>query len=632
MAVATTFEALAIAVQHHQAGRLRAAEQIYRQILAIEPNHVDALHLLGVIANEVGEYEIAVEYIGRAIGLKQTDAAFHSNLGNAFKGQGKLDEAVACYRRALELQPNLAEVHHNLANVFKDQGRLDEAVAHYHRALELCPDYPQTYGNLGNVLTDQRKLNEAVACYRRALELKPDDVAARNNLGIAFQELGKLDEAVACYRRALELKPEFAEVHINLGNVFKGQGKLDEAAACYRRALELKPEFAEAHNNLGTVFQIQGKLDEAAACYGRAVELKPEFAEAHKNLGLAFQGLGRLDEAIARYRRALELKPDFPEAHMSLALAWLLTGNWQRGWPEYEWRWQTKNFAPRPFRQPMWDGKSLGGKTILLHAEQALGDTIQFIRYASIVKQHGATVIVECPQPLLELLEGCPGVDQLIGHGKELPAFDVHAPLLSVPGILQTSIESIPASVPYLLSKPAIAERWRQRLSALHGFKIGIHWRGRPGLGPWCRRDIPLALFSSLAAVPNVQWISLQKGATSDELAPLRDRLPILDFADDLDRSGGAFVDTAAVMANLDLVITSDTAAAHLAGALGVSVWVALPFAPDWRWLLDRSDSPWYPTMRLFRQTQWGNWHTVFEEITKALCARLQSSTADGAR
>ena len=283
--MATISEALAIAIQHHQAGRLQAAEQICRQILVVQPNQADAWHLLGVIAHQVGKQGFAVEYIGRAIGLKGDAAAFHNNLGNALEDQGKLDEAVACYRRAVELKPDDTEAHNNLGIALNEQGKLDEAVA----------------------------------CYRRALELKPDYAEAHNNLGIALKEQGKLDEAIACYRRALELKPDFAEAHNNLGNALKDQGKPDEAVACYRRAVELKPDFAEAHNNLGSALKDQGKLDEAVACYRRALELKPDYAEAHGNLGSALEEIGDLRGAEDSFRAALRHNPRFAFAHYKLA-------------------------------------------------------------------------------------------------------------------------------------------------------------------------------------------------------------------------------------------------------------------------------------------------------------------------
>ncbi len=311
-------EALVIAIQHHQAGRLEAAEQIYRQILAVEPNHADAWHLLGVMASQGGAHEVAVEYVRRAIGLKGNVAAFHSNLGRVYRALRRIPEAVACYRRALELKPDSNEAHNSLGNALKDQGKLDEAIACYRRALKLKPDFAEAQISLGNALKDQGKLDEAVACYRQALELNPDFAEVHNNLGTALNEQQKLDEAAACFRRALELKPRFAEAHSNLGNALHEQGNLDGALACYRRTLELKPDLAEAHYNLGTALNEQRKLDEAVTCYRRALELKPDFAEAHSNLGGAFKDQAKLDEAVACCRRALELKPDFASAHSNL--------------------------------------------------------------------------------------------------------------------------------------------------------------------------------------------------------------------------------------------------------------------------------------------------------------------------
>ena len=317
----TISEALATAIQHHQAGRLQAAEQIYRQILQAEPDQPDALHLLGVIASQAGNHEIAAEYMVRAIGLKGNVATFHGNLGEVYRALRKLPEAVACYRRALELKPDFAEIHGNLGHALKGQGKLDEAVDCYRRALQLKPEQAEMHNSLGVAFKDQGKVVEAVACYRQALELKPDYPEAHNNLGNAFKDQGKFDEAVACYRQALELKPDYPEAHNNLGNAFEDLGEFDEAVACYRRALELKPGYAEAHNNLGVAFKEQGKLDDAVACCRRALELKPDYAEAHNNLGVALKDQGKVAEAITSYRRALELKPACAEIHNNLGVA-----------------------------------------------------------------------------------------------------------------------------------------------------------------------------------------------------------------------------------------------------------------------------------------------------------------------
>jgi tetratricopeptide (TPR) repeat protein len=619
--MATIPQALAIAIQHHQAGRLQAADQIYRQILQAEPNQADAWHLLGVIAHQAGRHEMAVEYVERAIGLKGGAAAFHNNLGEAYRALHRIPEAVTCYRRALELKPDFAEADYNLGNVLKDQGEADEAVACYRRALELKPDHAAAHNNLGNTLKGQGKVAEAIACYRRTLELKPDDAAAHNNLGNVLKDQGKLEEAVACCRRALQLNPDFAEAHNNLGAAFKEQGNPAEAIACYRRALERKPDFVEAHYNLGVAVNDQGQLDEAIACYRRALELKPDYAEAHTNLGVALGDQGKLDEAAACYHQILARKPDFAEARWNQSLLSLLTGDFPQGWAGYQWRWKAKICQPRDFSQPLWDGQPLEGRTILLHAEQGLGDTIQFIRYAALVKQAGARVLVECQKPLVRLLAGCRGIDALIGRGDELPPFDVQAPLLSLPGIFGTSLETIPADVPYLFADPALAEQWRRELAPIAAFKIGIAWRGSPIHRNDRARSFPLSCFEPLANLPGIHLFSLQKGPGAEELQAARDPFPVTELGNRL----SDFMDTAAVMRNLDLVVTCDTSIAHLAGALGIPVWVAMPLVPDWRWLLGRDDSPWYPAMRLFRQKTLGDWPGVFGKIKVELCVQLQS-------
>jgi len=319
--MATIPEALAIALEHHQGGRLQAAERIYRQILAVEPTQADAWHLLGVIAHHGRKPDEATACYRRALELRPDYAEAHNNLGITLKAQGKLDEALSCYRRALELRPDNAETHNNLGILLRDRGKLDEAVACWRRALELKPEFAEAHSNLGNALRGQGKLNEAVVCWRRALELKPDFAEAHNNLGNLLRDQGELDEAVACFRRALELKPDYAEAHNNLGNALKSQGKLHEAVACYRRALELEPDFAQAQNNLGVVFREQGQPDKAVACCRRALALKPDYTEAHNNLANALLDQGKPDEAVACYRRAIELQPDYAKSYSNLGVA-----------------------------------------------------------------------------------------------------------------------------------------------------------------------------------------------------------------------------------------------------------------------------------------------------------------------
>ncbi len=613
--MATIPEALAVAVQHHQKGHLQQAEAIYRQILQEAPSNADALHLLGVIARQVGKHDQAIQYINQAIRIQPSEPAFHSNLGNALKDQGQLTEAVAQYQEALRLKPDYTEAFLNLGNALKDQGQLTEAVAQYQEALRLKPDYAEAHynlglalkeqgrlaeavaqyqealllkpnyadahNNLGNALKDQGQLTEAVSQYQEALRLKPDYAEAHNNLGVALNEQGQLAEAVAQYQEALRLNPDYTEAHYNLGNALKDQGQLAEAVAQYQEALRLNPDYAEAHNNLGIALNGQGQLAEAVAQYQETLRLKPDYADAHNNLGFVLNGQGQLTEAVARYQEALRLKPGYAEAHWNRALAWLLAGDFERGWPEYEWRWQRKDLisSKRSFSQPLWDGSSLAGRTILLHAEQGLGDTIQFIRYVPLVKRRGGTVVLECQPALLPLLQSCAGVDRLLAQGSSLPPFDVHAPLLSLPGILETTMSTIPAEVPYLFADASLVEHWRQELSPLtlpspptaggegrvrgRGFKIGVAWQGNPIHKNDKQRSIPLSVFEPLARLEGIRLFSLQKGTGSEELAQNAGRFPITDLGSRLE----TFMDTAAVLKNLDLVVACDTAVVHLAGA-----------------------------------------------------------------
>jgi tetratricopeptide (TPR) repeat protein len=534
---------------------------------------------------------------------------------------GQWQQAEQLYRAILQVEPQQVDALHLLGVLASQVGQHEQASTYIGQALRLQPDFVEAHINLGVALQKQGKLEEALASLHQALRLQPDSAEAHNNLGNVLQEQGQLDEAQACYQQALHLRPDYAEAHNNLGNVLQKQGKLVEALACLQQALRLKPDYTEAHNNLGNVLQKQGKLVEALACLQHALRLKPDFAEAHYNLGNVLKEQGQLTEALASYQQALRLTPDYAEAHWNRALVWLLAGDFEQGWPEYEWRWQRQEASPPRFPQPRWDGASLHGQTILLWAEQGLGDTLQFVRYAPLVQARGGCVLVACQPALVPLLSRCPGIDQLLSQGSPLPPFDAWAPLLSLPGLLQTTLATVPRTVPYLFPDPERVQYWRQELHPLEGFKIGIVWQGNSRHQNDKQRSIPLAQFEPLARVERVQLISLQKGAGREQLEAVAERFPVIDLGQRLD--GDSLADAAAAMQNLDLLIACDTALAHLAGALGVPVWLALPFAPDWRWLLEREDSPWYPSMRLFRQQKWGDWDEVFARMAAALQQRL---------
>ena len=482
------------------------------------------------------------------------------------------------------------------------------------------PDDPEAHCNLGLALASQAKLDAAVTHFRQALRLNSKYAEAHNNLGTALRSQRKQEEAIKCFRQALRCSPAFADAHYNLGNALKDMAQWDEAADQYRQALRLKPGSANAHNNLAIVLQNQDRLLDAASHYREALKLNPRHAEATRNLGTILQNDGKLEDALALYQQAIGIRPDFTEAHHDLAMLWLLQGKFDKGWAEYESRRMLPQSGRRRFPQPLWDGSDLGGRTILLHAEQGLGDTLHFIRYTRLVKQHGGQVVVECQPPLERLLTKVAGIDLLVPRGATLPSFDVHAPLLSLPNIFKTAIGTILNDVPYLHADDKLVEAWRGELNASRQtFRVGIAWQGNAAFRGDKRRSIALASFAPLSMVPGVSLISLQKGPGTAQLTALGKQFPVVDLGSGVDETAGAFMDTAAIMKHLDLVICSDSAIAHLAGGLGVPVWVALPTVPDWRWLLEREDSPWYPTMRLFRQKELGCWENVFERMADEL-------------
>jgi Tfp pilus assembly protein PilF len=456
--------------------------------------------------------------------------------------------------------------------------------------------------------------------FRQVLEVDPAAAQVWYLLGTVIQVQGKLGEAVAHYQQALRLEPDFAEVLNNLAVALQAQGKVDEATACLRRALQLKPDYADAHSNLGNALQFDGKLNEAEACYRYALALKPDNPDTHHNLGNLLRASGCLAEAMTCYDQALKLKPDFAQVHLSRSLLRLQMGDFEQGWSEYEWRFQCKEYAIPPFRQPLWDGSRLDDRTILLYADHGLGDTLQFVRYAPLVCERGGRVLVACRKPLARILASCPGVSRVISEGAPLPQFQVYAPLMSLPRILGTTLATVPTRVPYLTADPALVARWRVELGQLGGFKVGIAWQGNAEYCKDRHRSFRLDQFEPLTRLDGVRLVSLQKGLGTEQIREVADRFAVIDLGSRLDD----FMDSAAVLTNLNLVITPDTSVAHLAGALGVPVWVALPFAPDWRWMLDRQDSPWYPTLRSFRQREWGNWNEVFERITRELEIRLK--------
>jgi len=625
-------DAFALALAAYQSGRFDEAKSILREMLARNPQDAGCWNNLGNLYQDTGSLGEAEEAFRNAIELLPDQADFHSNLGNTLKLARRLPEAEAAYRRAIGIQPDNAAAHSLLGNLLKEALRPDEAAAEYWRALELKPDYADAQNNLGILFKETGKVDEAESAYRRALELNPAFAEAHNNLGILLLEDERFPEAELELRRALELKPDFADVFSNLGNLLKQTRRYPEAEQAYRRAIDLKPGDATAYNNLGVLLHEAGDLDDAEAAYRHSLALNPDFADAHSNLGILLQRLGQFAEAEVEYRRSIDLKPDGTDAKLNLGLLLLALGRYADAWPWHEARHFPDSKARRamqpPFAFPQWQGEPLAGKSLVVVLEQGAGDNIQFVRYAPLLKARGvARLTFVQPSALVSLLSTAKGVDAMISDISSMPPHDYWAFPLSLPLHLGTTLDNIPDTLPYLWALPERIERWRPRLPA-GGFRVGLVWKGNPDHKNDANRSLAhLSLLAPLWSVPGVSFVSLQKGQGEDEARQPPPGQPLVHLGDDI----ADFADTAAIVAQLDLVITVDSAAAHVAGALGKPVWVLLPgVGTDWRWLLGREDSPWYPkAMRLFRQPATAvSWDDTIAGIADALRDWLATAPA----
>ncbi|MBF0394568.1 MAG: glycosyltransferase family protein [Alphaproteobacteria bacterium] len=538
----------------------------------------------------------------------QTDTPFAEAL--ASHQAGRLDEARRGYDDILKGDPLHAGALHLLGVLSHQSGHAAGAIDLVRRAVEVKPDYAEAHANLGVILQAAGHLAEAEESLRNAVVCDPRSPQHLTCLGVALQANGKAAEAAFCHRHALRVDAGHADAWSNWGIALKSLGQLDEAERAYRRALALRPGHADALVNLGTLLEARDRLDEAVDCWRQALDSQPGHADAWSNLANALQALDRPEEAVAAYDRALAQAPQHPEAHWNRGLALLSMGQFREGWREYEWRWRRPDMVTqaREFLQPPWMGQPLDGETVLLHAEQGLGDSLQFIRYAPMVAARGGRVVIETHAELARLCASAAGIERIVVRGGPLPPFDFHAPLLSLPRLLGTTLETIPADIPYLEADPAARDRWRDRLAGLSGRRIGVVWQGSRTHANDRRRSLALANLAPLARLGgSVTFVSLQKGFTGEAPFPL-EAFPLGDFAD-----------TAALVSELDLVIAVDTAVAHLTGALGRPGFVLLPYAADWRWLRHRADSPWYPTLRLFRQPRPGDWASVVDAVAAVL-------------
>ncbi|MEJ2626614.1 MAG: tetratricopeptide repeat protein [Pseudolabrys sp.] len=631
----------------HQGGRLREAEKLYREVLAAQPDNFDALHLYGVLMHQRGQPVEALKLIGQALKANARAAAAHSNYGMILAALDRAAEAVESYDRAIALQPDFAGAINNRGNALRKLGRNEEAVESFERALALNPGYPEAFNNRGNALVAMQRTEEALKSYEAALAQRPTYVDALVNRAEALRLLAREDEAMASLDRALALKPDHpaalqaraklrqtrgdtagaltdlerlapqkpgdADTQTGLGHLLRELGRFEEALAAYDRALALNADSVGTHNCRGNVLVELNRLDEALAAYERALAIDPDYAFALVNRGSALRYLGRADEALACFDAAIARAPDLPDAHWNKALLQLSLGDFTHGLAGYEWRWRRGIEAPRGFAQPLWQGEDIAGKTILLHAEQGLGDSIQMLRYLPLVAAKGAKIVLELPRALLPLI-GDPAIAR-VSRGAALPPFDVHCPLMSLPLAFGTTIETIPADVPYVQVPAGRMQKWRAKLAGIPAPRVGLVWSGKADHANDHNRSIALEPLAPVLAVPGVQFVSLQQQTREGDLAEAARRPNLTRFDADL----ADFADTAAAICQLDLVIAVDTAVAHLAGALGKPVWILMSHIQDWRWFLGRDDSPWYPSARLFRQPHPGDWDSVVAVVATAL-------------
>ena len=555
------------------------------------PNHSFGWKALGIVFQETGRFKESVEPLRRCRLMDVTDPETENSLGNALAALQEFEEAEQCYRAAISIDGSFADAHHNL----------------------------------GNLLVRIGRLTEAEESYRTAIRLRPDFVDGLVCLGDLLVKLQRPADAESIYRSVIQLRPNYPEVLASLGSILSTLGQNEEAAEKLRNAISLKPDMPVAHCNLGAVLKKMRLHEQAKRCYLEAIRLKPDLAEAHNNLGAVLNKLSEVQEAERSLLEAIRLKSDYADAQWNLSLNQLLQSRLENGFRLYEWRWNAGTCLKgleRHFKQPLWLGaENLTGKTILVHAEQGLGDTLQFCRYIKLLKSLGPKVIFEVQKPLAKLLADLDGVDVLVAKGERLPSFDFHCPLLSLPLALKTKEDSVPATGKYISVPSERQARWSEALGKA-GFKIGICWKSGETNEA---RSIPLELFHPIAKIDGVRLISLHKGKGESELANVPSEMKVETLGPDFDATG-AFLDTAAVIACCDLVITVDTSVAHLAGALSAETLIALPFEPDWRWMVRRSDSPWYPSVTLFRQLSVGDWGDVIAgiaaEVRKKIFAR----------
>jgi len=606
-----------LALSSFQQGKFTEALTLCSTILLNVPDHADALHLSGMVHAQSGNLQEAAALLQKSLLADPDNAAAHANYGNVLSSLKRPEEALICYDRAIRILPDVAELHALRGNVLRKSGRFEESVAAFDRAIALNPDDAECHCNRAVALKELRRYDLAVAGYDAALQLNPSSVPALANRGVALLAMGRYEAALSSLERAREIAPKIPYIHVQTGIALHGLGRFGAATESYRTALALHPDNADAHHNLGISLLQLKQHESALESFERAIALDGQLADAYVNRGLALAETGKHTDALASYQQAIAIKPALRIAHRNLGHLYLQLGDFDKGWEKLEWRLigNDNRLNRRLFAQPAWLGQeSIAGKTILLHCEQGLGDTLQFCRYARHVSDLGAKVILEVQRPLLRLLAGLDGISAVIAQGSPLPPFDFHCPLMSLPLALKQTVGSAPVTCTTIRADAAQTGAWQTRLGPAARPRIGIVWRGNPQHKNDHNRSIPLPAFTHLLDGA-FEFICLQKDRTEAEQEIIASYPGIRQFDGHLQD----FSDTAGLCSLLDLIITVDTSVAHLAGAMGKPVWILLPFNPDWRWMLERADTPWYPSARLYRSDRRLGWQTLIQDVRKDL-------------
>ena len=611
---------IALGALHAELGDLPAACASFDKAAEIDPRAVEAVLNKGILLEQHGRLDDAIETFDAALRIAPNDPAILHRKAACLRRKGAFAEALRLCDATLATRPDLAPVVFEKAMILADSSNHAAAIAAFERAAALNYLVDACHYNIGNCLKDTGRLDEARACYQRALALRPNYIEALNNVGDVLRQLHHPTEALAAFDRALAIKPDYRNALINRAEVLHDLDRTTEASAAYDCAMATWPNSPDVFNSLGTTAHALGRYDDALTWYGKALSFDPKHHHAMCNAGTTLQTTGRFDAALEHFARAVAIKPDFADAQLNIARCRLEAGDYAAAWPQYEWRWETSQGLPgrRHFPQPLWLGDhAVAGKTILVWAEQGFGDMLQAVRYAPLLAARDARVILLVPSHLQALFARIPGIAEVLAYGAELPAFDLHCPIMSLPLAFDTTLETIPAGVPYLHADGRRSAAWRERLAALPGLKVGLVWAGSHRYLLDRRRSMRLAQMAPFGTVPGVTFVSLQKDAPAQQALRPPAGLTLHDWTAELHD----FDDTAALIEALDLVISVDTAIVHLAGALGKPVWVLNRYDTDWRWLRDRDDSPWYPSLRLFRQKRPGEWDSVLDEVRAALTA-----------